>query len=257
MRSAGGLDGARQLADEFAQGWLQDLGVPARARVDVHGMASALGLEVVAAAIKHDGQLALGSPPRILVQDGQPLARQRFTVAHELGHWAVHTGRTVEIGLDQAFHSEEMLCNAVAGALLMPLPWLRKAFPEAAHSQELQMVQELARLANVSLGAAVIRLRDAFGWRKTLLHWSRVGGEWVFDGEAGVYPREQGAIVPSSNVVFALNEVRNSSRGIQRCTLPLRIFRAERQVAAEVLPLRKGAVVLVDAPSPSHPDSLP
>jgi hypothetical protein len=253
MGSPGGLGGARQLADEFAQIWLHRLGIPARARVDVHGIASALGLEVVPAPIKHDGQLALGSPARILVQDGQPLARQRFTVAHELAHWAVHTGRTAEIGLDQAFHSEEMLCNSVAGALLMPLPWLREALPVAAHSQELKMVRELARQANVSLGAAVIRLRDAFGWRKTLLHWSRVEGEWVFDGEAGVYPREQGAIVPSSNVVYTLNEVRNSSHGIQRCTLSLRIFRAERQVAAEVLPLRRGAVVLVDAPDPSSP----
>jgi hypothetical protein len=161
----------------------------------------------------------------------------------------VHSGAAAEKGLDRAFFSEEILCNTVAGALLMPLPWIKEAFPEAAASQRMETVRQLAKRANVSLGASVIRLRDVFAWRKTLLHWSRVESGWIFDGEAGVYPSQQGAIVPSSNVAFALNDVLNSRRDIQACVLPLRIFRAERQVAAEALPLRRGVAVLVDTPA--------
>lgn len=160
----------------------------------------------------------------------------------------MRTGATASCGLDQAYSSEEMLCNSVAGALLMPPAWIRDSFANAARDQSLGMVRDLAKAANISLGAAVIRLRDVFGWHKTLLHWSRIEGEWVFDGEAGVYPSQQGAIIPSPNVVFALNEARNNAHSIQECVLSLHIFHAERQVTAEVMPLRKGAAVLIDAP---------
>jgi uncharacterized protein DUF955 len=248
MRLNTGLAEARELAENFAAAWLRSFSVPLNAPVDVHGLAGHLGLEVLPCQMRQDGHLVLSSPPRIFVQDGQSMARQRFTVAHELAHWAVHVGAAADKGLDGAFSSEEILCNTVAGALLMPLPWIKRAFPEAAAVQRMETVRKLASRADVSLGAAVIRLRDVFGWRKTLLHWSRAEGEWIFDGEAGLYPSQQGAIVPSPNIIFTLNDVRNNSRNIQTCVLPLRIFRAERQVTAEVLPLRQGVAVLVDTP---------
>jgi uncharacterized protein DUF955 len=239
---------AWRLADEFALGLLRRNGVSVRSPVDVHQLAELAGVSISEAEIKQDGRFLPGPPPTILVKAGQPWARQRFTIAHELGHWAVAADGDRSASLREAFHSEEVLCNSVAAALLMPRPWILSTFPGAAEDRSLAMLQRVARAAGVSLSAAVIRLRDVFEWRKTLLHWSRVEGEWLFDGEAGVYPSEQGAIMPCSSATFTLNEVRNAGRGIQRCALPLRVFRSEEAIQAEVLPLRHGVAALIDAP---------
>lgn len=210
--------------------------------------AGRLGLAVSYADIRQDGRFLPGPYPTIMVKRAQHLARRRFTIAHEIAHWAVWEDHGLAGRARDEFSSEEMLCNTVAAAMLMPRDWVRSRFEEDAREPGIAVVQRLAGEAGVSLGAAVIRLRDLFDWDKTLLHWSRQRGEWIFDGEAGVYPWEEGAITPSSNVFFTLNEVRNSGAGVQRRSISLRVYREEREVPAEVLPQRGGVAVLIDAP---------
>ena len=240
---------ARQLAEEFAEDLAKRGGATPIGPIDVKAIAAHLGLTIFPDDIPQDGRFVPGPQPAIIVRRGQLAGRERFTIAHELVHWAVAYGGTPAAEASDAFVSEEMLCNTVAAALLMPKEWMHDEFSDAFEDQSIETVMRVATQARVSLGAAVIRLRDLFGWNKTLLHWSRVDGEWLFDGEAGVYPWEQGAIMPSSNALFVLNDVRNSGLGIQLRALPMRIFRVEQEVAAEVLPLRRGAAVLVDTPA--------
>jgi hypothetical protein len=239
---------ARQLAEQLADELAGRAGAGREGPLDVEAVALRLGLAVSYDEIRQDGRFLPGPYPTIIVKRAQHAARQRFTIAHELAHWAVWEDHPLAAQVRDEFSSEEMLCNTVAAALLMPRGWVWERFKKDADEPGMAVVQGLAGEAGVSLGAAVIRLRDVFAWDKTLLHWSRSRGEWVFDGEAGVYPWEEGAIVPSSNVSFVLNDVRNGGAGVQRRLLTLRVFREEREVVAELLPQRNGVAVLIDAP---------
>lgn len=238
---------ARRLADQFAEELRRHHSGVLCVPFDVEGLAGALGVGISSADINQDGRLLPGRPPSIWVRSGQPRARRRFTIAHELTHWALAEGGAPAAELSQAFVSEEVLCNSVAAALLMPAAWTHQQV-RAKDPWSLSTLHRISGAAEVSLSATVIRMRDLFGWRKTLLHLSHVEGKWIFDGEAGVLPSEQGMVLPSRSAKYVLNDVRNCGPGVHHCALPLNVNRAEREVPAEVLPLRKGMAVLIDSP---------
>jgi Zn-dependent peptidase ImmA (M78 family) len=95
-----------------------------------------LGLEVERAAIDCSGML-FPADRRILVNAAEPETRQRFTIAHELGHWVCqrlegHSApvycRADEIGLDPEVKALEREANLFAAELLMPEGAVRAAF---------------------------------------------------------------------------------------------------------------------------------
>ncbi|MGW4521345.1 ImmA/IrrE family metallo-endopeptidase [Amycolatopsis sp. NPDC004378] len=111
-------------------------------------IASRAGIQVVRAPSN-------GSESAFLVRDGrriiigvnsrQSRRRQRFSIAHELGHWQMHEGRplivdhTIRINKrdevsSAATDTEEIEANSFAAALLMPRTWM-----QAAVDRELQL----------------------------------------------------------------------------------------------------------------------
>jgi Zn-dependent peptidase ImmA (M78 family) len=146
-------------------GWRAEVG-QTRLPIDVHGIASARGIRVQPTPpgdwegrvyAERDG-VVIEVDPRASV------ARQRFTVAHELAHTAFPGFKRerryrVDEDLGAALFArnrgeEERLCDWGAGVLLMPdeLIWSHRA------DQGLRAVEALARAANVSLEAAACRL---------------------------------------------------------------------------------------------------
>jgi Zn-dependent peptidase ImmA (M78 family)/transcriptional regulator with XRE-family HTH domain len=96
----------------------------------------------------------LGGRPIIVFSRDDPGDRQRFTIAHELGHLILHTpAREDELDVDRA----EKEANLFAGALLLP----REAAIEA-----MRLPLTLTTLANVkatfgaSIGMCAYRARD-------------------------------------------------------------------------------------------------
>ena len=97
--------------------------------------------------------------------------RQRFTIAHELGHFLLHSGEDVHI--DQQFvmlrrdvkssegtNEEEMEANLFAAELLMPEEFLAediRGFDFLDHVDE-SRISELAKKYRVSSQAMTIRL---------------------------------------------------------------------------------------------------
>lgn len=79
--------------------------------------------------------------PQILVNAAAPLTRQKFTLAHELGHIVIpwHTGTIVSHldthRSDAAYAQMETEANRFAAELLMPSDWLAQQF-ESANSVE-------------------------------------------------------------------------------------------------------------------------
>ena len=85
--------------------------------------------------------------------------RQRFTMAHELGHYILHKGKNIEFVDTTFFRSEEMdsieyNANEFASRLLMPEDKLRKLIDE----DKIKNIGELASIFDVSSAAMKYRV---------------------------------------------------------------------------------------------------
>ena len=114
-----------------------------------------------------DGSVVIG------VHAGHAKTRQRFTIAHELGHHLMHKGRPVIVEhlhrsarinyrdrrSAMASDREEIEANQFAAALLMPRPLLEEAFERrAGHRDTDATIESLARDFRVSPAAMRFRL---------------------------------------------------------------------------------------------------
>ena len=139
MNQAAERDAARVLASVWREGLPVD---PAR-------IARRLGIEVLEAPLPRDVSGALikeaGEDPRILLNQNDSPNRQRFTCAHEIGHF-VRRGDNPEVYeyIDrrdslsgQGLLPDEMYANAFAAALLMPAEDVRRLHREKLTDLEL------------------------------------------------------------------------------------------------------------------------
>jgi Zn-dependent peptidase ImmA (M78 family) len=110
--------------------------------VDVDALARECGLAV--AYVDVDGKLSGQLYPDLreitVNRRGRSRARQRFTLAHELGHWQLchhtlgelppdtlgYSGAFEDEGSHEGRSSVEIEANTFAAELLMPSPWIRK-----------------------------------------------------------------------------------------------------------------------------------
>lgn len=130
-------------------------------------------VEFVTWAHQCDAVTSLGHiPPRVFVRSGATPLRERFTLAHELGHielsWHVGTvdcvpdGRGMEVAtpFETAGWTQEREANEFASRLLVPDRWLAPVVKGRTHftCEEMQEVLEYLSLAKVSALAGVIAL---------------------------------------------------------------------------------------------------
>ncbi|MFA6201637.1 MAG: ImmA/IrrE family metallo-endopeptidase [Gallionella sp.] len=105
-----------------------------------------------------------GKKARVVLNANNPQTRQRFTLAHELGHLLIpwHTGNIVDhvdptlVHATDNYWEFESEANAFAGELLMPSQWVTQLLAETDNIAQLH--KRIARESEVSLHAAAIRL---------------------------------------------------------------------------------------------------
>lgn len=123
-----------------------------------------LKLEQINGIDKFEGQL-IPEKRLIRINQNKPKNRQRFTIAHELGHWVLyHQGRIFETDEEPALLSlngfspslessyshkqREAEANYFAGELLIPIKWLeidwKKYNPDIKKLSDLYQVSEEA-----------------------------------------------------------------------------------------------------------------
>lgn len=141
--------------------------------VDLFHIANSLGAEIRVLDMAADiSGILYREPSRkiIVVNKDHGVARQRFTIAHEIGHLALHTGEAVHV--DQGFRinlrnprsataedANEIEANAFAANLLIPAEWIRRE--PVFHSIDLNDDSEISALAEryqVSQQAMLVRL---------------------------------------------------------------------------------------------------
>ena len=145
-----------------------------RPPIDVYKLAKKLGIRVVEEGLGNDVSGMLyreGDRAVILVNRNESSVRQRFSVAHELGHYILHQGSSVFVDRRVRFRDstsstgtnrEEVQANRFAAALLMPESLVLKEVHARRQRRFLptdeELIQELADLFDVSTHAIEFRL---------------------------------------------------------------------------------------------------
>lgn len=111
-----------------------------------------------------------GSKPVIGFNSELPPVRQRFVIAHELGHLLLHNKNGLHVDRSPAKHDggvnadgldeDEVEANRFAAEILMPEPWIREEVKMIGHPavDDDPLIGLLAKKYMVSLQAMTIRL---------------------------------------------------------------------------------------------------
>ena len=92
-----------------------------------------------------------GDVPVVVCSTGKTLERQRFTIAHELGHLVLDIPSTI---------AEEKACHRFAGAFLAPGAELIREVGRRRHNFGFGELIEIKRMFGISAAALVMRMRD-------------------------------------------------------------------------------------------------
>jgi Zn-dependent peptidase ImmA (M78 family) len=134
--------------------------------VNVHAIADRMGIAILPETSTDSGRIdadARTGVATIRVRQDHVPWRQRFTIAHEIGHLLLHHTHAKTCFRDVAFSgtSEEVAANRFAADLLMPL-WMLEPLA-LTHGADGAM---LARIFEVSREAMDIRLSVLTGIRR-------------------------------------------------------------------------------------------
>ena len=150
--------------------------------IDVHALAARRGVVAISKGpLECDGVISstASGALSIEVNERHPKVRQRFTIAHEIGHtffFDLDRADRHEIGscdadADGSMRSsaEEQLCNFAAAEILMP----HRQFAAIARAKgpSANGLRDLARTFDVSLQAAARRLAETLSLNITVALW--------------------------------------------------------------------------------------
>jgi Zn-dependent peptidase ImmA (M78 family) len=145
-----------------------------RPPVRIERIARELGIELRSGALGDVSGVLVrrGETATIGTNSGQSAQRQRFTIAHELGHFLLHEGITNHVDRSyrvnyrsaessQATNVEEIEANYFAASILMPKHMLDAQNAEEALDND-GMVGSLAKQFQVSRLAMSLRLANLY-----------------------------------------------------------------------------------------------
>lgn len=150
-----------------------------------------------------------GNDAIITVNSGALRTRQRFSAAHELGHWMYDRGKAsfscqeVQFVKEWSKHNPESRANSYASDLLLPVS-LFKPMASSLKAMNFDVVRNLADAFNTSLTATAIRLVEYGPLPAMLVCYTDSGREWFVRGPdvpEKLWPPQQ---LPSSTYAFDL-----------------------------------------------------
>lgn len=180
---------------------LSELGIAEPQDIDLEAIAYYCGAVVRYHHLDHCAARIIGTNERaiISVDPATSRGRQRFSIAHELGHWMLHRGKVAYACKEDDFSSpwerrqdSESRANQFAAELLMP----RFIFKSAAENREMtfRTVAELAELFQTSMTATALRLVQLGSFPAMVICYGREGRRWFargFDIPDTIWPHKE------------------------------------------------------------------
>lgn len=171
---------------------LRSLGITEPRDIDVEAIAYYVGLRVKRRCLKCCEAMitGLGNRGIISVNPGGMPQRERFSIAHELGHWARHRGETVacratDIGKFSKTNEVERAADQYAADLLMPWPMF-KAECHQHRRLDLKALKAVAGVFNTSQTATLIRMIDSGVYPTAIMISHGTGGRKWHKSAAGI-----------------------------------------------------------------------
>jgi Zn-dependent peptidase ImmA (M78 family) len=163
---------------------LRRLGITEPGEIDVEAIAWDLGATVKYRRLVSCEARIVGTADKavITVNSASQPRRQRFSVAHEIGHWVHHRHRVLtcqkaDIGVSSLILNPERIADGYARDLLMP-DYLFKPIARAAHQMSFQTVRGIADQFDTSLTATAIRLVEGKFFTAILVCHDLRGRRW-------------------------------------------------------------------------------
>ena len=159
----------RMVAEARAQKLLDRFGLNRPSEIVLEDIAYALGIEITTRVLSgaEAHLVRIGNKGGITISDRiTDQGRRRFTIAHEIGHWELHSDRTqmflctAEDMRDYQSSPEEIEANIFASELLMPMRMMLPQHRDAPVG--LKVAEEIAQRFDVSLTAATLRYVSKF-----------------------------------------------------------------------------------------------
>jgi hypothetical protein len=179
---------------------LKELGISEPNEINIEAVAQYCGATVVYEPLEGCAARVIGQGDRaiITVDSQSQRPRQRFSAAHELGHWAWDRGKIGFACTEKTFHKEwesvnaEQRANEYAADLLLPdFLFIPRAVKRA---MTFATVEDLALQFETSMTATAIRLVRV-GSFPAMVVWSEDGErKWFIRGPgvpSSIWPREQ------------------------------------------------------------------
>ncbi len=167
---------------------LEELGIREPEDIKIEAIAEYCGATILYEALEGTEARILGYGDRaiITVNVAAPLGRQRFSGAHELGHWMCDRGKIAFACTDRVFTREwsddnpERRANQYAAELLLP----QRMFSAHAKNREITFAaaRDLAEVFKTSLTATAIRLVEFGSFPAVLVCSDRDRRRWFKRG---------------------------------------------------------------------------
>lgn len=163
---------------------LVDLGISHPSEIDLEAIAWDEGVEIRYEPLNgcEARLIGVGKKGIVTIRDSVENRRKRFSLAHELGHWNYHRGKTFECRIDEVADSrskniEEREADEYAADLLMP-EFMFKPMALSIKRPDFDTLKGLSDIYNTSLTATAIRVVATNAWPVMLVCHNMNGRTW-------------------------------------------------------------------------------
>jgi len=223
------LQDVEQLAEQVREHW--KLGM--NPLPDLIDLLESKGILVIVTGVeqaeKFDGlQAHIGQKPVVVVSAHWPGCRQRFTLAHELGHLLLHDRLPPDL-------DEEKACNRFASAFLLPAFGVYQQLGEKRQNLEPRELYLLKHEYGLSMAACLYRVADlgiiSEAKRKSLfMRFSKSGWRKQEPGES--YPPEHTHLFEQLVYRALAEEIISEAKAAELLNIPLMQLHHQRTMQA-------------------------
>lgn len=167
-----------------AEKLLKSYGIAQPREIDLEAIAYDLGAQIKYRPLEgcEARIVGAGNSAIISVNSSSGRPRQRFSIAHELGHWKFHRGKQLDCRADNADYSKnasgyERIADDYAANLILPLYMLRPIV-KAHEYLTFSLANEVANEFTASLTATAIRIIESDEFPCFLVCHGHHGRKW-------------------------------------------------------------------------------